>query len=111
MYKGEPLTNDIDFALRLILKRENVTQYITYTHTKTMFASSILLYKNLSIFHNPEGKIMEYRWFYPLSFRGVFLKLKLKDDRDVWIVFWGDVKYEKNVNLYSIDIRYFNNIN
>lgn len=90
MYKGKPLIeNMIDFAFSLIIKHENVTQYITYSSTRTVFTSSMFLYKDLALPYNSEGKIMEYRWNYPLSFWGVFLKFRLSNGKNTWMVFWG----------------------
>jgi len=109
IYKGKPLIeNMIDFALSLIIKHENVTQYITYSPTRTVFTLSVFLYKDLTLPYNLEGKIIEYRWTYPLSFWGVFLKFRLSNGKNMWMVFWGNAEYDRSVNPYSIDIGYFN---
>ncbi|MCY0868406.1 MAG: hypothetical protein OWQ48_04150 [Desulfurococcus sp.] len=96
-----------DLALRVVIKHENVTESITYAPSKERYISFTFLYKNLSLLYNPDGKVVDYRWVYPLRFWGAILKLELSNGRYLWILFWGDVKYDENVDPYSIDIGYY----
>ncbi len=107
MYKGKPLImNLVDFALRVI-RHENITHYITYSPARVMAISSLFVYMNPSLPYNPDGEVIRYRWVYPLSFRGLFLKLNLSNGRSVWLVFWGNAEYSEKINPYSVDIGYF----
>lgn len=108
MYKGEPLLYNIaDFALNLIIKRENVTQHITYLPDKFTIIP-LFLYKDLTpLPYNPEGEFMEYRWIYPIDFRGIFFKFNLSNGENLWVVLWGDVEYSKDIDPYAIDIGFF----
>lgn len=107
MYKGKPIVmNLVDFALRVI-RHENITHYITYSPTGTIAVSSLFVYKNPSFPYNPDGEVIRYRWVYPLSFRGLFLKLNLSNGSNVWLVFWGDAEYGEKINPYLVEIGYF----
>ncbi|ABN70647.1 hypothetical protein Smar_1562 [Staphylothermus marinus F1] len=111
-YRGKPLTKDLNklenLALRLVIKHENITKYITYAPSKGRYITFISFYKGFELPYNPHGRVVDYRWVYPLSFWAIFLKLKLSNDKYLWVVFWGDAIYGENINPYSIDIGYYN---